>query len=260
MADTVKRKKSVRPLYLREWMVRAGKTNGDIISATGADKGLVSRWLNEGVQPGEDRLVKLAELFGTSRDQLHQKPPRAYSTFDPDKEDSSPEEGMTIGAITGQRGIPDDATGQLDVTGGMGGGGVTIVSEGVPGKHGMTFAAENIADYWRVPPVVLSAMGGVRPTDITFIPVQGDSMYPTLTEGDVVVVDTRHRWPSPDGVYALNDPFGGIIVKRLELGEPEDGEAVVMILSDNPRHNPKRSPIAEVRIVGRVLRKFGQVV
>lgn len=186
--------------------------------------------------------------------------PHIVKSFDPDEPDDEHDGAMTHGEHTGTRGIPEGATPQIDVTAGMGGGGLTIISEGVPGKHGLTFSAENISDYWRVPPAVLVTMGGVKPTDITFVPVQGDSMAPTLMEGDVVVVDTRHRWPSPDGVYALNDAFGGIVVKRLEVtSKPGDEEQRVDVISDNDRHPRKNWALDELRIVGRVLRKFAQV-
>lgn len=182
-------------------------------------------------------------------------------TFDPDVPDTDSDEAMTHGEYTGARGIPEGATPQIDVTAGMGGGGLTIVSEGVPGKNGLTFSAENISDWWRVPPAVLTSMGNVKPTDITFVPVQGDSMAPTLTEGDVVIVDTRHRWPSPDGLYALNDAFGGVIVKRLEVtSKPGDEEQRVDVISDNERHPRKSWALDDLRIVGRVLRKFGHVL
>lgn len=187
-------------------------------------------------------------------------PGRPFSTFDPDREEPLQDEGMTHGSETGLRGVPDGASPQLDVTAGMGAGGITIISEGVRGKSGMTFAAEDISDYWRVPPVILASMGNVKPTDITFVPCQGDSMAPTLLEGDVVVVDTRHRWPSPDGLYALTDPFGGIIVKRLHVtDEGSDGERVVMVVSDNAKHETRRATVDDLHIVGRVLRKFGLV-
>jgi hypothetical protein len=183
-------------------------------------------------------------------------------SFDPDSPDPDPEDAMSQGEVTGIRGIPEGTTPQIDVTAGMGGGGLTIINEGVIGKQGMTFAAESISDWWRVPPAVLTAMGtNVKPTDITFIPVQGDSMAPTLMEGDVVVVDTRHRWPSPDGLYALNDAFGGVIVKRLEVTtRPGDDEQRVDVISDNPRHVRQNWSVTDVRIVGRVLRKFGHVL
>lgn len=189
-----------------------------------------------------------------------QGPEKAFSTFDPDQPDVFDEETMTHGSETGLRGVPDGASPQLDVTAGMGAGGITVVSEGVRGKSGMTFAAEDISDYWRVPPVILASMGNVKPTDITFVPCQGDSMSPTLLEGDVVVVDTRHRWPSPDGLYALTDPFGGIIIKRLHVTDDgTDEERVVMVVSDNPKHETRKVTFSDLRIVGRVLRKFGIV-
>ncbi len=33
----------------------------------------------------------------------------------------------------------------------------------------------------------------------------GDSMAPTIAAGDRVIVDTAHRTPSPDGLYAIRD-------------------------------------------------------
>lgn len=84
-------------------------------------------------------------------------------------------------------------------------------------------------------------------------------MATTLIEGDFVLVDIRHRLPSPDGLYALGDEFGGIIVKRLEVASGRDDETIVRVISDNPRHAAKERPLSELNIVGRVLRKFGNV-
>jgi len=170
----------------------------------------------------------------------------------------NPDEAPTIGSETGRRGIPKDTLAQLDVTGGMGGGGLTIVSDGVPGKSGMTFAAEHVRDYWRLPPQLMAGMG-LRPHDTIVIPVQGDSMSPTLDEGDFVFVDTRHRLPSPDGLYALTDEFGGIVVKRLEVIGRRQDEVVVHVISDNERHPSKERLLSEVYIIGRVVRRFGVI-
>ncbi|MFG1247640.1 S24 family peptidase [Xanthobacter flavus] len=169
------------------------------------------------------------------------------------------DEPMTVGSETGRRNIPDDASAQLDVTAGMGGGGLTIVSEGVPGRAGMTFAAEHVRDFWRLPTEVLAALG-LRARDVIVVPVQGDSMSSTLAEGDFVFVDTRHRLPSPDGIYCLTDDFGGLVVKRLEVvSRPRDEEVQVRIISDNPKHEPKTRHLSEIQIIGRVLRRFGVV-
>lgn len=250
--------------YVKEWAAAKGISATAIANSTGADKSLVSRWFNQGNQPSEPYLEELAGMFGTERDLLFYPPPReiTYTAEDPAAPDPvNPDEQATVGEHTGRRGIPADASAQIDVTAGMGGGGLTIVSEGVPGRSGMTFAAEHVSDYWRLPSPVLSSLGGAKAADIIFIPVQGDSMLPTLHEGDVVVVDTRHRWPSPDGIYALNDAFGGIVVKRLEVvTRPGDEEQMVDVISDNERHPRKTWRVEDLRIVGRVLRKFGNVV
>lgn len=207
------------------------------------------------------KMREIAKAVGQSEEWLLGESDRQVvplgAEFPPDPD---PDEPATIGSETGAKGVPPDGSAQVDVTGGMGAGGVTIVSNGVPGKRGMTFAAEHIADYWRIPPAMLSSLGGARPGDIAIFPVQGDSMEPILTEGDCVFVDTRHRLPSPDGVYALGDEFGGIIVKRLELASrPGEEDPMVRVISDNPKHKPKEWHLSEMHIIGRVLRKFGVV-
>lgn len=181
-------------------------------------------------------------------------------SFAPEDGDEAPiEEQLSMGTETGVRGLPADASAQLDITGGLGAGGLSIISEGVPGRRGMTFAADQVRDYWRLPPAILGALN-LNAHDIAIIPVQGDSMHPTLNEGDVVFIDTRHRWPSPSGLYAVLDEIGGVVVKRLEVSSPPGSEEqTVSVISDNPRHSPKEWRAEDVQIIGRVLRKFGVV-
>lgn len=171
-------------------------------------------------------------------------------------DDPSPDEPATIGSETGVRGVPRDGSAQIDVTSGLGAGGVTIVSDGVPGHGGLTFSAEHVRDYWRLPEMVRGSIGR-RAAEIVVFPVQGDSMVPTLVEGDFVFVDTRHRVPSPDGVYALSDEFGGVVVKRLEIASGSgDDETRIRIISDNPRHAARERLLSEIQIIGRVVRRF----
>lgn len=202
-------------------------------------------WLLEGIGPEEEGENSTAPDL------------RLVSSFDPDEPDADEDETLTFGRETGFRGAPEGTSPQIDITGGMGAGGMSIVNEGVPGHKGMTFAAEAVSDYWRLPPAVYTSLG-LHPQDTVFIPVQGDSMYPTLEEGDVVVVDTRHRWPSPDGIYAILDEIGGLVVKRLEVSQ-EKGENIIRIISDNTRHRIKEKRPDDVFIVGRVLRRFGVI-
>lgn len=185
---------------------------------------------------------------------------RLIETFDPDAAEELPaSEEMYVSSEFGARGIPSGTVPQIDVTAGMGGGGLTLIQEGVAGHSGMTFAAEAVRDFWRFPLALLQA-AGVNPEDLAILPSQGDSMSPTILDGEFVVVNTRHRLPSPDGIYALSDAFGGVVVKRLELtSKPTDEIQTVRIISDNPKHAPREWNLEEVRVIGLVLWRFGRI-
>ncbi|GHA26541.1 hypothetical protein GCM10007989_22920 [Devosia pacifica] len=164
---------------------------------------------------------------------------------------------------------PDDETAVTAADGadhqGQDDDGLTMLGEALSGASGPPARKDangtgEVTDYWRVPPVILMALGGVPPTNIALVPIQGDSMVPTLLDGDVAVIDTRHRLPSPDGIYALNDAFGGIVVKRLEvIANADDKFPMVQVISDNPKYEPRHLYLDEIQVVGRVLRKFGHV-
>jgi transcriptional regulator with XRE-family HTH domain len=84
------------------------------------------------------------------------------------------------------------------------------------------------------------------------IGADGDSMAPTIAAGDRVVVDTGHRTPTPDGLYAMRDALKGIVVKRLQLLRSARPPRV-RIISDNPSHPAEEVPINDLEIVGKVV-------
>jgi len=91
--------------------------------------------------------------------------------------------------------------------------------------------------------------GGSGGEGLSIIRVSGDSMLPTLADGDEILVDHRDAADRlRDGVYVLRLE-GALLVKR--LAREGDGFAVQ---SDNPAHGPVdiRDP-SRLEIVGRVL-------
>lgn len=68
-----KGKTPIRRHYLVEWAAKFDMKQADVARATGADKGLVSKWF-KGVLPGEAYLEQLAALFHTERDALFRHP------------------------------------------------------------------------------------------------------------------------------------------------------------------------------------------
>lgn len=160
----------------------------------------------------------------------------------------------TVSSVNGRQGLPLDSVPEIDVTGGLGGGGFTVDAITAHGK--MTFAAEVVRDHWRIPDW-LFAKWNVKPAYVAAFPVQGDSMMPTLNDGDVVFFDTRHRVPSPPGLYAVVDEFGGVIVKRLEVvSRPADEVVMIAVMSDNQRHSTRTLAFDEIHIIGRYLGRF----
>ncbi|HEY0313496.1 MAG TPA: S24 family peptidase [Allosphingosinicella sp.] len=92
---------------------------------------------------------------------------------------------------------------------------------------------------------------GVAPASAALIRVEGDSMAPTLSDGDEILVDRGDRAGRlRDGLYVLRFE-GALLVKRLSVS-PAGGR--VSILSDNPAYPgwPDCDPAA-VDVVGRVL-------
>lgn len=208
------------------------------------------------------QIAMFAKLFGaTETEVIHddgeddRPQPRRVPVgqeFDPDPEFDNP---ATMGSETGRQGVPKGSIAEIDVTAGLGAGGLTTVSEATAAS-GMRFAAEVVRAHWTFPEWFLSRLN-LRPEWAALFPSQGDSMFPTILDGDVIVVDTRHRVPSPPGIYALTDMFGGVIFKRLEVvSSPSDPDVMVKVASDNPRHETVVRPLADVYIIGRFVSRM----
>jgi Peptidase S24-like len=91
---------------------------------------------------------------------------------------------------------------------------------------------------------------GLDPARLSLIRVNGDSMQPTLNDGDDIMVDTAAaERPTKKGIHVLRVD-GTLMVKRLR---PEkDGK--LSILSDNPTYVPITDVDAgEVAVIGRVV-------
>jgi len=86
------------------------------------------------------------------------------------------------------------------------------------------------------------------PAMLTFARGRGDSMMPTLSDGDMVLIDRSQRTVrEQDAIWALT--IGDIaMVKRLRVR----GETV-SILSDNDRVPPDECHHEEINVVGRVV-------
>lgn len=214
----------------------AGLSQQKLAERTGKTRGAVTQWESGKTRPRLPTLKKIAAATGVSV---------AWLQTGLDDSDE-----MSVSSSNGRRNIPDSSVPQIDVTAGMGGGG--IVGHINVEHNGITVSADQVSGLWGLPEFIYARIG-VPAKRLAALPVQGDSMTPTLKDGDVIFVDTGHRQPSPDGIYALSDDFGGVVVKRLEA---HGGDGRVRIISDNPLHQTYERSIEELFIFGRYVGRW----
>lgn len=76
---------------------------------------------------------------------------------------------------------------------------------------------------------------GVTEKTARIIYASGGSMWPTMQDGCVVLIDTADREPREGKVYAVCTPDGGLVLKRLIRDyHPAIGSQVWIMRSDNP--------------------------
>ncbi len=233
---------------IRAAVERKGGNMKGLSKSAGLSETYIRDFLERDRAPTFDKLMPLLAALDLT-----------LADIDPDSAGSLPEggHGGTPASFStlGPSGIPPQTIAEIDLRAGMGSGGLPV--EYVNEQNGIVFSAVAVRDYWRLPDWLLSSRFNVSASKIAAFQVQGDSMLPTLLDGDVVFIDTSHRVPSPPGIYALADDFGGVIVKRLEvISKRGEDEIRIQVSSDNDRHRPYERTLEEIHIVGRYLGRF----
>lgn len=220
-----------------------------------------------------DRLRQARErLFRSARQAAirHHWPPSTYSAHENGQNDYGPDDAQKYAKafktkaswlLTGEGEpgwpkariddpdyVPPPAAGilEIDVRAGMGGGG-TAADRGV--LHNGEYSDPVKEEAWHFPARFMREEVRAPESRVIVLETQGDSMAPTLLSGDRVVVDTGHTVPSPDGIYAVRDQYGYIVVKRLQT--MRGGR--IRVISDNKAHDPEDVGHEDIAIVGRVL-------
>lgn len=97
----------------------------------------------------------------------------------------------------------------------------------------------------------LRSLTSAKSASLSIVRVMGDSMEPTLSDGDEVLVDASdHASRLRDGIYVLRAD-DALVVKRVAI---KPGGKQITIASDNPAY-PTWSDMdrSEVHVVGRVI-------
>lgn len=92
---------------------------------------------------------------------------------------------------------------------------------------------------------------GLNPNSACAITIKGDSMDPTISGGDLALIDTRVDFPIPGEIYAVCLANGDLVVKRMG-----DAKEAVLLTSDNRDHGVimiDKGDLPATRFVGRVV-------
>ncbi|WP_421621011.1 S24 family peptidase [Alkalilimnicola ehrlichii] len=92
---------------------------------------------------------------------------------------------------------------------------------------------------------------GLAPDGLVLVGAGGDSMVPTVADGDLLLVDTREQEPAEDAIYVLRLEHH-VVAKRLQV----DWKGGLWVRSDNPQYADQHistEDAAELNIVGRVV-------
>lgn len=96
---------------------------------------------------------------------------------------------------------------------------------------------------------------GLRERHLHVIYVQGHSMEPTISDGDVVLLDETQTTPRDRRIYAIRKPDGELIIKRLI--QSITGGWVIRSDNEDKREYPDQpisdTDIEQIHIVGRVV-------
>lgn len=90
---------------------------------------------------------------------------------------------------------------------------------------------------------------GINPNQSKILEAAGDSMFPTIGDGDLMLVDLRFERLTNEGIYivVLNN---SLLVKRAQFS----GDGTVSLISDNPRYDKivVRLDREDLKVVGMV--------
>lgn len=127
--------------------------------------------------------------------------------------------------------------------------------EGAAGS-GRDLECERVEGVVHFPETELSALG-ISPARVAGVRVRGDSMEPTLADGDWVLINRGDRPERPEGVFLLLVE-GERRIKRVQ----RVAGGAWMLISDNTHYRPEMIPpenLSAVEILGRCAVRIGRI-
>lgn len=119
---------------------------------------------------------------------------------------------------------------------------------------GQLIESETKIGEWQLPRELVKLATNSPLERIKILTIIGDSMIPTYSPLEKVMVDTGDTRPAPPGVFVLWEGLG-FVVKRVEH-IPHSEPPRIKISSDNPKYSTYERVLEEAYIQGRVIGKW----
>jgi transcriptional regulator with XRE-family HTH domain len=224
--------------YARE---ARGMSRSELVKRSGVSKQQLSRLENGLIRLRLDHLKPFAAHLGYSAEEilLWGRYPAVGSGNDVSREDAARDKPFRLSA--GQ--VPE-----LEIRAARNGGSAQVRELRKDGRHSDAIKGEG----WTFPNDFVHDQLHATAGQLLVIETTGDSMAPTIVSGERVIVDTGHKTPTPDGLYAIRDTFQSIVVKRLQVLR-SSRPTRVKVISDNPNHPNEETPLNDLEVVGKVL-------
>jgi transcriptional regulator with XRE-family HTH domain len=227
--------------YARE---AKGMTRGELVKLSGVSKQQLSRLENGLIRLRLDHLKPFANALGYTPEQM-----LLWGRFPGTGGAAEPID--TSGTAAGRESQSGSAASQipeLETRPSVSLGSPSAREARREGRHKDPVKTES----WVFPASFVREQLHATPARLLVLEATGDSMTPTIASGDRVIIDTGHKTPTPDGIYAIRDTFGSIVVKRLQLLR-SSRPTRAKIISDNANHPSEEVVLNEIEIVGKAL-------
>lgn len=117
--------------------------------------------------------------------------------------------------------------------------------------HGATPSGEEIVTSLAFPSGYLKSLTKANPQNLAIIGVKGDSMIPTLSDDDVVMLDMSKRDLSFDGLFVIRDNGDGLLIKR--IGRASKRGAIMVISDNRDLYPPIERLMSDLEVIGKVI-------
>jgi transcriptional regulator with XRE-family HTH domain len=244
---------------IRTFRIARGWTFEQLGEAMGTDASTASKLEKGKTKLSADWMQKLASAFNCTLNDLVTpglqivdgkiQRPRLVGSFDPDQEETEANEAVGYTRETWKPTVPGGVP-EIDMKLGAGSGMVSGEILNVPVGKG-AISAHPVISEWVFPEGYLRHELKVSENAILIQEIIGDSMVPTYSPGDKVIVDLSQNALKSDTVYAISDGYSEPQIKRLQR-VPFSNPTQVIIISDNVNLERFTVDLEQLTIIGRV--------